>query len=387
MEQKKQTELVCADAKRCGGCGGYRNSYEEQLAGKQRMVRRLLEGICPVEPIAGMYYPYYYRNKVHRVFGVNAKGRPVYGMYEEGTHRIVPVGQCLIEDRVCQKIIDTVWSLLPSFRIRTYDEDTQRGFLRHVLVRRGFATGEVMVVLVTVDITWPGSRNFVKALLEKHPEITTVVQNVNDRQTTFVLGERNKVLYGPGQIRDRLMGLTFSLSPASFYQINPKQTELLYRLAIRAAGLTGKERVLDAYCGIGTIGMAAAAAGAGEVIGVELNPAAVRDAVRNARENKLKNIRFVCQDAGDWMRQAAADGQKADVVILDPPRSGSTPEFITALAQMAPERVVYVSCNPETLARDLRLFGKKGYRAKKAWPVDQFPGTEHIECVCLLSKL
>lgn len=387
MKQRAHSITECKNAKRCGGCGGHGRPYEEQLAEKQRFVTGLLGDICPVEPIAGMYYPYYYRNKVHRVFGVDEKGKPVYGMYAEGTHKIVPVSQCLIEDRLCQQIIDTVWALLPSFRIRTYDEDTQYGFLRHVLVRRGIATGEIMVVLVTADIAWPGGRNFVKALTAKHPEITTIVQNVNNKRTTFLLGERSKVLYGPGQIRDKLLGLTFAISPSSFYQINPKQTEVLYRLAIQAAQLNGSERVLDAYCGIGTIGMAAAAAGAGEVIGVELNPDAVRDAIRNARTNHLKNIRFVCQDAGDWMQQAASRGEKADVVFLDPPRSGSTPEFIAALAKMAPERVVYVSCNPETLARDLRLLMKKGYRAQRAWPVDQFPGTRHVEVVCLMSKV
>lgn len=379
-------EMKCKDAKRCGGCDGFGRTYEEQLERKQRYVNRLLDEFCPVEKIAGMYYPYFYRNKVHRVFGLNHQGKPAYGMYAEGTHDIIPVGQCLLEDRQCQQIIQSVWELLPSFRIRTYDEDSQYGFLRHVILRKGFATGEIMVVLVTSDITWPGSKNFVKALLTRHPEITTIVQNVNSKRTTFLLGQRNKTLYGPGQIRDKLLGLEFAISPGSFYQVNQKQTEVLYRLAIQAAELTGRERVLDAYCGIGTIGMTAAAAGAGEVIGVELNKDAVGDAIRNARLNHLSNVRFVCQDAGAWMQQAAARGEKADVVFLDPPRSGSTPEFIAALAKMEPEKVVYVSCNPETLARDLRLFRRKGYQARRAWPVDQFPGTGHVETVCLLSN-
>lgn len=386
-EEKKEVCRSCNFQKKCGGCQYQGMAYEEQLERKHRLVKRLIGPFCPVEPVAGMYYPYYYRNKVHRVFGLDKKGHPIYGIYKQGTHDIIQVKDCLIEDRQCQKIIDTIWSLLPSFKIRTYDEDSDRGFLRHVIVRRAVATGQVMVVLVTAEITWPGAKNFVKVLREKHPEITTIVQNVNPKRTTFLLGDRNKVLYGPGKIIDRLMGLSFAISPASFYQVNPKQTEVLYRLAIEAANLQPGERVLDAYCGIGTIGMSAAAVTKNPVIGVELNPDAVRDAIGNAKANQLKNIRFVCADATEWMEQAAAAGEKIDVVFLDPPRSGSTDSFIRSLAKLAPKRVVYISCGVDTLARDLKTFRKQGYEAVRDWPVDMFPGTEgHIENVVLLEQ-
>ena len=269
--------------------------------------------------------------------------------------------------------------------MKVFDEDTGYGFLRHVLVRTAHATGEIMVVLITASPVFPSKNNFVKALRKVHPEITTVVQNVNDRNTSMVLGEKEHVLYGPGFIVDVLCGEKFRISSKSFYQINPVQTEKLYNLAIEAAGLTGKELVVDAYCGIGTIGIVAASA-AKEVIGVELNKDAVRDAVTNAKVNGEKNIRFYNNDAGKFMVQMASQNAHADVVFMDPPRSGSTEEFMDAVAILNPDRVVYVSCNPETLARDLAYFKKKGYRAEKAWAVDQFPMTGHCETVCLLSR-
>ena len=242
-----------------------------------------------------------------------------------------------------------------------------------------------MVVLVTGSPIFPSKNNFVKALRKSHPEITTVVLNVNDRQTSMVLGDREKPIFGPGFIKDRLCGCMFRISPKSFYQVNPVQTEILYQTAIDYAGLTGKETVIDAYCGIGTIGLIAAKK-AGKVIGVELNKDAVKDARINAKENKITNAAFYQGDAGRFMVEMAAKGEKADVVFMDPPRSGSTEEFMDAVAILNPDRVVYVSCNPETLARDLAYFKKKGYRAEKAWAVDQFPATSHVETVCLLSR-
>lgn len=242
-----------------------------------------------------------------------------------------------------------------------------------------------MVVLITASPVFPSKNNFVKALRKIHPEITTVVQNVNGRDTSMVLGEKEHVLYGPGFIVDVLCGKKFRISSKSFYQINPVQTEKLYNLAIEAAGLTGKETVVDAYCGIGTIGIVAASA-AKEVIGVELNKDAVRDAVTNAKANGEKNIRFYNNDAGKFMVQMASQNAHADVVFMDPPRSGSTEEFMDAVAILNPDRVVYVSCNPETLARDLAYFKKKGYRAEKTWAVDQFPATSHVETVVGLHR-
>lgn len=375
----------CPNFKKCGGCQYLDMPYEKQLEKKQKELSALLKPFCKVNPIVGMEHPFHYRNKVHAVMARDRKGNIISGVYKEGTHMVLPVETCLIEDERADAIIQTVRKLLPSFKMKVYDEDTGYGFLRHVLVRTAHKTGEVMVVLVTASPVFPSKNNFVKALRKVHPEITTVVQNVNNRGTSMVLGDKEHVLYGPGFIVDELCGRKFRISSKSFYQINPIQTERLYNLAIEAAGLTGKETVVDAYCGIGTIGLVAAGK-AGNVIGVELNRDAVRDAVTNAKMNQIKNIRFYNNDAGKFMVQMASEGAKADVVFMDPPRSGSTEEFIHAVATLAPKRVVYVSCGPETLARDLAWFKKEGYQAVEAWGVDMFPMTVHVETVALLTR-
>lgn len=322
-----QNRSMCPVFGRCGGCQLLGMSYEEQLAWKKEELKKLLKGLCPVEGILGMKDPFHYRNKVHAVFDRDRKGNIISGIYQESTHKVVHVEQCLIEDEKADEIIGTVRGLLKSFKIRVYDEDTQFGLMRHVLVRRAFATGEIMVVLVTASPVFPSKNNFVKALREAHPEITTVVQNINGRGTSMVLGDKEHVLYGKGYIEDVLCGCRFRISSKSFYQVNPVQTEVLYGKAMEYAGLTGKETVVDAYCGIGTIGLIAAKQ-AGTVIGVELNPDAVRDAIHNAKLNQMKNARFYCNDAGRFLTEMAASGDKVDVVLMDPPRSGSTEEFM-----------------------------------------------------------
>ncbi|MGN0482921.1 MAG: 23S rRNA (uracil(1939)-C(5))-methyltransferase RlmD [Lachnospiraceae bacterium] len=375
----------CELAHKCGGCTLQGVPYEKQLKQKQKQTQALLQKFCRVYPITGMEDPFHYRNKVHAVFGRLRNGTYISGVYEEGTHRIVNVDACQIEDEMADAIIRDIRGLLKSFKIRTYDEDTGYGLLRHVMVRRGFQSGEVMVVLVLASPILPSRNNFVKALLKLHPEITTIVINVNDRSTSMVLGDKEKAIYGKGYIEDTLCGTVFRISPKSFYQVNPVQTEHLYAKAIELANLTGKERVVDAYCGIGTISLIAAKQ-AKEVIGVELNPDAVRDAVRNAKRNQVKNVSFYTQDAGKFMVEMAEQGEKADVVFMDPPRSGSDEVFMASVLKLAPKRIVYISCNPETLARDLEYLTKHGYRAKEAHPFDQFPFTKHVECVVLLDK-
>ena len=375
----------CPVFKKCGGCQYLNLTYEEQLEKKKKELQRLLKGICPIHEVIGMENPWHYRNKVHAVFSHDRKGNPISGVYQENSHIVLPVESCLIEDEKADEIIGTIRGMLKSFKIRTYDEDTGYGLLRHVLVKRGFATGEIMVVLVTASPVFPSRNNFVKALRQKHPEITTVIQNINGRDTSMVLGDREQVLYGKGYIEDVLCGCRFRISARSFYQVNPVQTEVLYSKAMEYAGLTGKETVVDAYCGIGTIGIVASRK-AKQVIGVELNPDAVRDAVRNARANKIDNIRFYQGDAGDFLQKMAANGEKADVVFMDPPRSGSTERFMAAAAAMGPKRIVYVSCGPDTLARDLKYLRKKGYRVEKGVGVDLFPWTGHVETVCLLGN-
>ncbi|MBO5279412.1 MAG: 23S rRNA (uracil(1939)-C(5))-methyltransferase RlmD [Lachnospiraceae bacterium] len=375
----------CQLSQKCGGCTYQGMTYEKQCKLKQRRTEELLGGFCKVQPIIRMENPYHYRNKVHAVFDRDRKGKPVSGIYQEGTHRVVPVDTCMIEDEKSDAIIVTIRNLLPSFKIKVYDEDTGYGLLRHVLVRRSFSNGQIMVVLVTASPVFPSKNNFVKALLKEHPEITTVIQNVNGRNTSMVLGQKENVLYGKGYIEDTLCGCVFRISSKSFYQINPVQTEKLYAKAIELADLKGTENVLDAYCGIGTIGLIAAAH-CRQVAGVELNPDAVKDAVNNRNRNKVENARFFRGDAGEFMVGLANDGQKLDVVFMDPPRSGSTEEFIDAVEQTGAKRVVYISCNPETLARDLQYFEKKGYQAGEAWPVDMFPWTDSIEAVTVLNR-
>lgn len=378
-------ETGCPLSGRCGGCAYQGMTYEQQCRKKQETVEKFLKGIGRVQPILSMEEPYHYRNKVHAVFDRDRKGRPIAGIYQERSHRVVPVENCMIEDERCSAVIATVKELLPSFRLKVYDEDTGYGFMRHVLVRRGFATGQIMVVLVTASPMFPSGKHFVKALLKEHPDITTIVQSVNGRSTNMVLGQKEHVLYGKGYIEDILCGYIFRISARSFYQVNPAQTEKLYEKAIELAGLTGEEYVLDAYCGVGTIGMIASKH-CRQVTGVELNPEAVKNAVSNRAVNKADNVHIVQGDAGDFMLRLAENGCKPDVVFMDPPRSGSTERFISSVAAAGTGRVVYISCNPETLARDLRVFGRKGYMTEAVWPVDMFPWTDSVESVTVLRR-
>ncbi|MEO2654264.1 23S rRNA (uracil(1939)-C(5))-methyltransferase RlmD, partial [Blautia wexlerae] len=375
----------CSVSKKCGSCQYQGVPYKEQLAAKQKRMKKLLGKFANVKPIIGMDDPFYYRNKVHAVFDRDKKGNIICGTYEAKTHKVVPIEECMIEDKISQEIIRTIRDMLKSFRIKTYDEDTGYGLLRHVLVRRGFFTDEIMVVIVIGSPIFPSKNNFVKALRKKYPQITTVVLNVNDKKTSMVLGERDIVIYGKGYIRDTLCGCTFRISPQSFYQVNPVQTEILYKTAIEYAGLGRKETVIDAYCGIGTIGLVAAKR-AKNVIGVELNPDAVRDARINAKENKITNARFYQGDAGEFMENMAENGEHADVVFMDPPRTGSDKKFMSSVIKLNPSRIVYISCGPETLARDLEYLTKHGYDVRKIQPVDMFSFTDHCENICLLTK-
>ncbi|MFQ7575469.1 MAG: 23S rRNA (uracil(1939)-C(5))-methyltransferase RlmD [Lachnospira sp.] len=382
-EQKKS--ISCPFSKKCGACKYTDMPYEEELKIKQKYVEDLFKGICQCELITGMYRPINYRNKVHGIVGYDKDKNIITGIYEEGTHNIVPVDFCMIEDMQADGIMQTLCRLFKSFKYEPYNEDLKKGFMRHVLIRKGFSTKELMVVLVTNGVAFPSKNNFVKALLKEHPEITTIVQNINSASTSMVLGKRNIVVYGRGFIYDVLCGKKFKISPDSFYQINPAQTEKLYKTAIKSANISKNDTVIDAYCGIGTIGIAASQ-NAGNVIGVELNEKAVEDAKSNAELNNIKNIRFFNDDAGEFLVKYA-EKNKADVVIMDPPRSGSTKEFLNSIIKIAPQRVVYISCNPQTQLRDVKLLIKGGYKAEWCKPFDMFPHTEHVETVCLMSKV
>lgn len=382
---KPATLPRCPLSKKCGGCQLQNMSYEQQLRYKQEKVISLLGRYHRVSPIVGMDFPYHYRNKVQAAFALTRRHEILSGVYQSSTHRIVKVDSCQIEDPAADKIVVSIRRMLPEFQMLPYQEDSRKGFLRHVLIRRGFTSGQVMVVLVAAHPIFPMKKRFVQALLERHPEISTVVLNINPHQTSMVLGEREEVLYGVGYIEDTLCGCVFRISPRSFYQINPTQTEKLYGKAIELAGLTGKEAVLDAYCGIGTIGLIAAKS-AGQVVGVEVNGDAVRDARVNAKRNAITNAHFIEADAGKYMVALAEEGQHIDVVFMDPPRAGSDMPFLNSLITLAPKKVIYISCNPETQARDLRMLTKNGYRVTYIQPFDMFPHTQHIECVVCLEK-
>jgi 23S rRNA (uracil1939-C5)-methyltransferase len=380
---KDRVKPACTHYFECGGCQLQHMTEKAQTRFKQETVEALMKLFGKVDPIITMDNPYDYRNKSHTTFGVNPQREVIGGLYAENTHELISMERCLIHDPNADAIWNTIKGMLKKSKMQPYDEDTGRGFLRHVLIKVGKVSGEIMVVLVVASPIFRGKNNFVKALLTAHPEIKTILMNVNNRNTSMVLGDQEKVLYGKGTITDTLCGLEFEISAKSFYQINPIQTEKLYAKVIEMAELTGRETVVDAYCGIGTIGLIASQK-AGKVIGVELNKDAVRDAIKNSKRNGVKNARFYQGDAGEFMVQMAARGEKADVVVMDPPRVGSDEAFLSSVVKLKPKRVVYVSCNPETQARDMKYLVNNGYKVEHIQPVDMFPQTSHVECVAKL---
>ncbi|MBP3891631.1 MAG: 23S rRNA (uracil(1939)-C(5))-methyltransferase RlmD [Solobacterium sp.] len=380
MLRKKEEKCPVSDL--CGGCQYQGIPYRKQLKQKQQYTEKLLGGFYKVNPILGANNPLHYRNKVQVHFEKDPKGKIYMGNYVESTHQVVDVEDCMIASETSNHIFQTIKQLIQKYKINIFDEDAMRGFLRHVLIRTT-KEEEVMVVLVTGTARFYKQKEFLAELLRRHPEITTVIQNINSRHTSMILGKKNIVLYGKGWIQDELCGYQFRISNHSFYQINHAQTEKLYQTAIHFAALTGKEKVLDAYCGIGTIGIILSSY-AKEVDGVEINATAIQDAIKNARLNQVKNIHFTCEDASSFMKKKAKEKTAYDVVIVDPPRNGLEKPFIDALCKLKPKRVVYISCNPVTQKRDLQAL-KKHYEVRAIQPVDMFPYTSHIENVVLLT--
>jgi len=376
--------LECKYNKKCGGCRYQRFTYEEQLQIKQNWVNELLNKFGKVDDIVGAENPYFYRNKIHSTFANLPKGEVTSGTYEEHSHRVVPIDKCLIQDEKADEIILTIRKLAKSFKMRAYDVDKGQGLLRHVLIRTGKKSGEILLVLVLSSHIFPGKKNFVKAIRKEHPEITSIVVNVNDKKTSMILGDREFTIYGKGFIVDELCGKNFKISPKSFYQINHDQTEKLYSKALEVAAFEGHETILDAYSGTGTIGIIAADR-VKDVISVELNKDAHKDAVMNAKKNEVGNVRFFNADAGQFCIELADNKEKIDAVIMDPPRSGSDENFINSVLKLSPAKVIYISCNPETLARDLNMFTGK-YEVKSITPFDLFPWTGHVETVVLMSR-
>ncbi|MCQ2505428.1 MAG: 23S rRNA (uracil(1939)-C(5))-methyltransferase RlmD [Saccharofermentans sp.] len=381
----KKNKKNCMKAQLCGSCVYMGLSYEEEKKRKQEHFEMLLKDInCVKEPIIGADDPYYYRNKVHAALG-KEKGKVISGTYSSGSHRIVPNDDCLIENKAASKIIKDIRALIGEFKLPVYDERTKRGLFRRILIRVAESTGQILVVLVNADTFFPGKKNFVSKLLKKNPDITSLVININKRTDSMILGDKFENCYGRGYIVDELCGLKFKISADSFYQVNHKQTEKLYSEAMAKASLDPNDKVLDAYCGIGTIGMVASKF-CGKVIGVEYNKTAVADALDNRRMNNVSNIEFVRGDATEYINKAASSREKFDVVFLDPPRSGTTKEFIRAVSVLGARKVVYISCDPVTLARDLKIFAKEGYKVVSSVPVDMFPWTDALESVTLLQK-
>ena len=386
-----RVEPECPVFDKCGGCQLFHMSVEAQKVFKQRLCEGVLGGFGKVRPILTAENPKNYRNKVHAAFARKRVGGPadrskiISGIFEEESHRVIETTDCLIQDTRAAEYLRTVRKLMQDTHTEPYNEDTGRGTIRYVFLRIGRKSGEVLMALVTGTPEFPAKAKFVAEIKKKHPEIVTLIQNINPQKNSMVLGKKETVLYGNGYITDTLCGHTFRISANSFYQVNSEQTEVLYKTAVELAKITKEDTVIDAYCGIGTISLMAADY-AGKVIGVEVNAQAVKDARDNAKRNNCTNVEFICQDAGVFMREQAKKGTAPQVVIMDPPRAGSDDAFLNSLVTMAPQRVVYISCNPETQARDLKKLVAQGYKVEVIQPVDMFPGTKHIEVVTYLTR-
>lgn len=377
---------LCSVYKKCSGCQLMNLEYSEQLSLKQAKMIKLFGKFCHVDEIIGMDDPKHYRNKATQVFKLTYPNkRIISGIYQSTTGGIVSCDHCLLEDEKSSAIIRAIRRLMPKYKLLPFDEYSGKGLLRHVLVRKGTVSGEYMVCFVTASPIFPKGKELAKELVSKYPEIKTVVQNVSTTPDKVMLGDTEKVLYGSGEITDTLLGLKFSISARSFYQVNHVQTEKLYSKAIELASLGGDERVLDCYCGIGTIGLIASKH-CGEVLGIESNASAIKDAKKNARLNGIKNVGFVCSDTGRLLSELCEQGERADVVMLDPARAGCDRKTLSSLLEMMPDRIVYISCNPETQERDVKELVKGGYKLKRVQPVDMFPFTSHVENICLLEK-
>lgn len=370
----------CPSAKKCGGCRNIHEPYENSLAFKQDKVNKLYAG-KKVERIIGMEDPYHYRHKIYASFSQTRDGRIIAGMYEENTHRLIDSRMCLIQHARANAILQTICTVATDMKLEAYDEDRGTGTLRHAYLRVSHANQEVLVVIVIGSKDLPGSRSFVQKIVSAHPEIRTVILNWNRENTSMILGPKDKVLYGKGYIEDEIAGMVFRISAHTFYQVNPVQTEVMYSTALQYAQLKKTDTVLDMCCGIGTISLLAARK-ARYVLGVEVNPKSIQDAGKNAVRNHIRNAEFLAMDGEEFIHELL---DTPDVVFLDPPRSGFSGSFMQALEKLGPQKIVYVSCNPVTQARDLKVI-ESNYRIEKIQPVDNFPFTSELECIVSLSR-
>lgn len=383
-----RVQPMCSLANVCGGCQIMHMSYQGQLEIKKRRVKETLERIGKIQtqvlPTIGMDNPYEYRNKAQFPVGM-VKGEGILGFYKKGTHEIIDTSYCHIQSPVNKEVVEVMKEYIKNYKISVYNEKTGKGLIRHVVTKVGFTTGEVMVVVVTNGRDLPQKEKLIDLLSKRVKGLKSVIQNVNDRNTNVILGKETITLYGEDQITDYIGDLKFHISPQSFFQVNPLQTKVLYEKALEYAALKGDENVFDIYCGIGTISLFLAKK-AKKVIGVEVIEAAIMDAKENARINNIHNAEFHVGKAEEVIPKLYQEGTKADVVVVDPPRKGCEVEVLDTIVKMSPQRIVYVSCNPATLARDLAYLDERGYRTIEVQPVDMFPHTAHVETVVLMSR-
>jgi len=385
-----RVEPPCPIYKQCGGCQLQHFDYESQLETKQELVKSHMLRIghlanVPVLETIGMENPWRYRNKTQVPFGKDEFGRVVAGFYKRRSHEIMDMTSCLIQQDVSDQIINDMKTLCETYGIEPYDEAMSKGALRHVIVRVGFKSGEIMVTLVTRTKKLPAQKEIIDFLTANYPQIKSIAQNVNPKATNVIFGDETQILYGEPYIYDELDGIRFAISPRSFYQVNPIQTETLYAKAVEFAQLTGDEIVFDAYCGIGSITLFLARR-AKKVYGVEIVPEAINDARLNATLNGMDNVHFETGKSEEVIPKWLESGIVPDVIVVDPPRKGCETSLLDAFIEVAPKRIVYVSCDSSTLARDLKILSEGGYDVEVVQPVDMFPQTTHVECVALLTK-
>ena len=380
-------EPACPIYAQCGGCQLQHMSYEGQLKAKEKQVRDVLERIgrlegVTVHPTIGMDEPWRYRNKAQVPIG-EQEGGLIGGFYQKRTHDIIDMDACLIQQEQNDDVIRTVKQICGKYGVRAYNEKTHKGNLRHVMARYGHETGDIMVVLITRTEDLPNRKSMIQDMAAAIPGLKSIVQNVNPHRTNVIFGDKTRVLWGDEFIYDYIGPIRFAISARSFFQVNPEQTKVLYGKALEYAGLTGTETVIDAYCGIGTISLFLAQK-AKRVYGVEIVPEAIDDANRNARLNGMDNVQFAVGEAEGIIPAWHKEGIRADVLVVDPPRKGCDQALLDTIIRMKPDKVVYVSCNPATLARDLRILEDGGYKTVEVQPVDMFPQTSHVECVALI---
>lgn len=385
-----RVQSECLVYKQCGGCQLQHLSYTEQLEWKRTLVHDNLIRIGKIEdiiinPTIGMSNPWNYRNKSQVPFA-EIEGGLAAGFYSKGTHQVIDMNECLIQHEQNNRLVQIIRHISEEIGITVYNETTHQGILRHVIVRVGVTTDELMLILVTNGRDFKDKEELVKRIIEEVPNLTSLIQNINELKTNVIMGKESTTLYGQDVIYDTIGDIRFAISPRSFYQVNPEQTKILYDKALEYAGLTGNETVIDAYCGIGTISLFLAQK-AKHVYGVEIVPEAIDDAKRNAKINGVTNVTFEVGTAEEILPEWKKRGISAGVIVVDPPRKGCEQALLQAIIEIKPDRIVYVSCNPSTLARDLRILENGGYKAKEAQPVDMFPQTVHVETVVRIERM